>query len=169
MNTQLVKGEDEPLYAPASEKCRFHRIIFAHGFFASALHETAHWCLAGNARRLLEDFGYWYMPDGRDEEQQKTFEQVEIKPQAIEWAFCVAAGKKFNVSADNLDGATPDTIAFKENVYQQVQHYLDNGFPQRAQQFIDALARFYHVPLPLSLNQFSYTLQLTDKEVITDV
>jgi elongation factor P hydroxylase len=125
--------------------------------------------LAGSARRLIEDFGYWYMPDGRDAQQQKTFEQVEIKPQAIEWAFCVAAGKKFNVSADNLNGATPDTIAFKENVYQQVLQYLDNGFPKRAQQFIDALAHFYHVPLPLDFNQFSFTMPLIDEEVITDV
>ena len=168
-NTKLIKGGDEPLYSPADVKCGYHQIIFAHGYYASALHEISHWCMAGNARRLLEDFGYWYMPDGRDAEQQKIFEQVEIKPQAIEWAFCVAAGKKFNVSADNLNGATPDTITFKENVYQQVQQYLANGFPRRAQQFIDALARFYHVPLPLNIHQFPMTVQLTNEEVITDV
>ena len=168
-NTKLIKGGDEPLYSPADDKCAFHQVIFAHGYYASALHEISHWCMAGNARRLLEDFGYWYMPDGRDAQQQKTFEQVEIKPQAIEWAFCVAAGKKFNVSADNLNGATPDTIAFKENVYQQIQQYLTHGFPQRAQQFIDALARFYHVTLPLNINQFPFTVPLTDEEVLTDV
>ncbi len=36
---------------------------------------------------LLPDLGYWYAPDGRIEEQQALFEQVEIKPQAIEWLF----------------------------------------------------------------------------------
>ena len=168
-NTQLIKGGDEPLYSPADEKCGYHQIIFAHGYYASALHEISHWCMAGNARRLLEDFGYWYMPDGRNAEQQKIFEQVEIKPQAIEWAFCIATGKKFNVSADNLNGATPDTLAFKENVYQQVQQYLDNGFPSRAQQFIDALARFYHVALPLNINHFHFIEKITDEEIITDV
>lgn len=155
MNTQLIKGGDEPLYTPANEDCTYHQIIFAHGYFSSALHEIAHWCVAGEARRLLEDFGYWYVPDGRNSKQQNAFEQVEIKPQAIEWAFCVAVGRKFNVSADNLDGASPDTDTFKENVYQQVEQYLLNGFPKRAQQFIDALAEFYHVSLPLHLEQFA--------------
>jgi elongation factor P hydroxylase len=168
-NTRLKKGADEPLYLPADETCSFHQVIFAHGFFASALHEVAHWCMAGEARRLLEDFGYWYMPDGRNAEQQKEFEKVEIKPQAIEWAFCVAAGKKFTVSADNLNGVSADTDAFKENVYQQVQHYLHNGFPERAQQFIDALAGFYKVSLPLNINQFYLDGKYNHTEICTHV
>ena len=155
-NTQLVKGDDEPLYAPKSEACEYHRIIFAHGFFASALHEVAHWCLAGSARRLLEDFGYWYIPDGRDQTQQRKFEQVEIKPQAIEWAFCVAVGKGFNVSVDNLSGTgNTDRDAFKRAVYQQVEIYLTLGFPLDAQVFIAALADFYQTPLPLTPERFA--------------
>ena len=133
----------------------YHQIIFAHGYYASALHEISHWCIAGKERRLLEDFGYWYEPDGRNEQQQKVFESVEIKPQAIEWAFCIAANKKFNVSADNLNGAEADVEAFKALVYKQVQCYLQKGFPQRAQMFIDALARFYHTQTPLTLAQFT--------------
>ena len=78
-NTRLIKGQDEPLYLPAGKACSYHQIIFAHGYFASALHEISHWCIAGPARRLLEDFGYWYLPDGRNAQQQKSFEQVEIK------------------------------------------------------------------------------------------
>ena len=163
-NTLLVKGDDEPIYLPASEQCSFHQIVFAHGYFSSALHEVAHWCLAGPARRLLEDFGYWYLPDGRSAEQQKSFEQVEIKPQAIEWAFCVAANKKFHVSADNLNGAEADTVSFKANVYRQVKTYLQEGFPVRAQEFIEVLAHFYRIPLPLTLEQFEI-----DKELLTDV
>jgi len=153
-NTRLVKGGDEPLYSPANEHCHYHQILFAHGYYSSGLHEISHWCLAGKARRLLEDFGYWYIPDGRNEQQQKTFEQVEIKPQAIEWALCVAAQKKFNVSADNLSGFTADTGMFKRNVHQQVRQYLKDGFPVCAQQFIDALAEFYQTSLPLSIEQF---------------
>ncbi len=157
-NTLLIKGDDEPVYLPASKSCTYHQIVFAHGYYSSALHEIAHWCIAGKERRLKEDFGYWYEPDGRNEQQQKVFESVEIKPQAIEWAFCVAANKKFNVSADNLNGAEADTQAFKASVLKQVEHYLEKGFPTRAQQFIDALAAFYQtsssIPTTLSLAQF---------------
>ncbi len=38
-NTRLVKGADESVYLPASELCSYHQIIFAHGYFSSALHE----------------------------------------------------------------------------------------------------------------------------------
>ncbi len=64
-NTKLELGGDEPIYLPADQEHPHHRIIFARGFYASALHEIAHWCVAGPERRLLEDFGYWYEPDGR--------------------------------------------------------------------------------------------------------
>ena len=94
------------------------------------------------------------MPDGRNAEQQKRFEQVEVKPQAIEWAFSVASRKVFNVSADNLKGAEADTVSFNNAVSQQVKEYLKVGFPERAQQFIAALASFYQVPLPLTLDDF---------------
>ena len=50
--------------------------------------------------------------DGRDEEQQKAFEQVEVKPQAIEWAFSIACDFKFNFSLDNLNGAPADILGF---------------------------------------------------------
>ena len=142
-NTRLVKGLDEPEYIPAGDSCVYHQVIFAHGYFASALHEIAHWCIAGAQRRLLNDYGYWYCPDGRSEQQQKQFEQVEIKPQAIEWAFSVAANKPFRVSTDNLNGAEPDTKAFTLNVYKQVMRYLRDGFPPRAALFIKLLAEFY--------------------------
>ncbi|ALS97708.1 elongation factor P hydroxylase [Lacimicrobium alkaliphilum] len=145
-NTRLIKGDDEPVYLPADAAIPYHRIIFAHGFYASALHEIAHWCLAGPRRRLLEDYGYWYCPDGRNAEQQAEFEQVEIKPQAIEWAFCIASGKEFKVSTDNLNGVEPDRAAFTARVQAQALSYLESGFPERARQFIQALQRFYATP-----------------------
>ncbi|XQW83933.1 elongation factor P hydroxylase [Thalassotalea piscium] len=159
-NTRLVKGEAEPVYLPANEQCQYHQVVFAHGYYSSALHEIAHWCIAGQSRRLLEDYGYWYLPDGRNREQQNKFEHVEIKPQALEWAFCVAANKSFNVSADNLNGCEVDTTQFRLNVYQQVQRYLKEGFPKRAQQFIDALANHYQVNVPLTLSQFELDTEL---------
>lgn len=69
-NTVLEHSPDEPIYLPADSTHAHHRICFAHGYFASALHEIAHWCIAGEARRQLVDFGYWYAPDGRNAEQQ---------------------------------------------------------------------------------------------------
>ena len=158
--TRLVKGQAEPIYLPATQNCNYHQVVFAHGYYSSALHEIAHWCLAGQARRLLEDYGYWYLPDGRDHQQQKQFEQVEIKPQAIEWAFCVAANKSFNVPADNLNGCEPDISKFRLSVYQQVNIYLQKGFPERAQKFIEVLANYYQVSIPLTLSQFELDAEL---------
>lgn len=127
-NTRLVKGDDEPIYLPADDELPYHRIVFAHGFYASGLHEISHWCIAGEARRQLVDFGYWYCPDGRDAQTQSEFEAVEIKPQALEWMFCVAAGFPFNVSCDNLNGdCEPDRIAFQRKVRARVLALLEQG------------------------------------------
>jgi elongation factor P hydroxylase len=146
-NTRLIKGDDEPIYLPANDVAPFNRIVFAHGFFSSALHEIAHWCIAGKDRRTRVDYGYWYAPDGRDEHQQKAFEQVEVKPQAIEWAFSLACGKPFDVSVDNLSGVETDRTSFKSKVFEQLKAYCANGFPRRAQLFIDALCQFYQQPI----------------------
>lgn len=147
-NTRLIRGNSEPIYLPAGQGKPYAQIVFAHGFFSSALHEIAHWCIAGEQRRLLEDYGYWYCPDGRDEAQQKAFENVEIKPQALEWAFTHAAGRKFSVSTDNLNGAEPDREGFTAAVKEQLMVYIEKGFPTRAQTFIEALSRaFKTVPL----------------------
>ncbi|GGB10150.1 elongation factor P hydroxylase [Agarivorans gilvus] len=138
-DTVLIAGDDEPLYLPKGPGRAQHQIIFAHGFFASALHEIAHWCIAGEQRRLLEDYGYWYYGDGRNQQQQAAFEQVEVKPQALEYAFCLAAGRPFQVSVDNLSGFQSDRHAFRDAVEQQYQAYLKQGFPLRAQRVIDLL------------------------------
>lgn len=139
-NTRLVKGTDEPVYLPAGHDCCYHQVVFAHGFFASALHELAHWCIAGAKRRLQEDYGYWYCPDGRNQQEQRLFERVEVKPQAIEKAFSLACQRPFQVSTDNLDGAEPDRVSFTQAVDAQYRQYCAHGFPARAAQLIDVLA-----------------------------
>jgi len=155
-NTRLIKGDDEPIYLPADEQLDYHRIVFAHGYYASALHEISHWCIAGEQRRLLVDFGYWYCPDGRDAQTQAEFEAVEIKPQSLEWLFCVAAGVNFNVSCDNLEGdCEPDRVAFQRKVRQRVLQLLEQGIPERPARFIQALQSFYNTP-PLTPEHFPY-------------
>ncbi|MFA7554368.1 MAG: elongation factor P hydroxylase [Spongiibacteraceae bacterium] len=154
-NTQLIRGGDEPIYLPADSECSFHRLIFAHGFFSSALHEISHWCIAGAERRKVLDYGYWYAPDGRTEQQQLAFERVEVKPQALEWILSKACGKKFRVSVDNLTGAETNTQAFKQAVYQQVLDYAEQGLPKRAQLFFNRLCAFYTVNLVSESHCFS--------------
>ena len=103
-NTRLVGGADEPLYQPAALPGQAHLLHYREDYFASALHEVAHWCIAGERRRGLVDFGYWYAPDGRSAAQQRDFEAVEYKPQALEWHFARACGYRFRISLGNLDG-----------------------------------------------------------------
>lgn len=155
-NTRLIKGDDEPIYLPADSERSFHGIYFAHGFFASALHECAHWLIAGPERRQQIDFGYWYVPDGRTAEQQNLFQRVEVKPQAIEWILSRACGHRFQVSVDNLNGLMSEgaVLDFKQAVYRQVQDYCDIGLPQRTALFRQNLCEFYHTPLPLDRDDF---------------
>lgn len=153
-NTLLIKGVDEPLYLPADENRPHNELHFAHGFFASALHETAHWLIAGEKRRQLVDFGYWYAPDGRSAEQQELFQTVEVKPQAMEWILSQAVGFRFRVSIDNLNGSESNTDAFKQAVYQQVKTYCGKGLSTRAECFRQALCHYYGNPITLSIDNF---------------
>lgn len=157
-NTILVRGKGEPIYIPASDEHPQHRIIFAHGFFNSALHEIAHWCVAGKQRRQWEDFGYWYAPDGRNLVQQKKFEQVEVAPQALEWIFTRCSGRRFRVSTDNLQllasGVQHDDQPFKEKVYQEVNRRLQQGLPNRARVFAQALIEQYQPGFVLTKTAF---------------
>lgn len=153
-NTRLIKGTDEPLYLPADENRPYHALFFAHGFFASALHECSHWLIAGEERRKLVDFGYWYEPDGRTAEQQQVFQTVEVKPQALEWILSQAAGYRFQVSIDNLSGKESDTGAFKLAVHNQVKSYCEKGLSKRADIFRKALWQFYQTSPILKFEDF---------------
>jgi len=148
--TRLHGGSEEPVYLPAERPGDFHGIHFTHDYFASALHEVAHWCVAGEQRRQLTDYGYWYAPDGRDERQQALFEQVEIKPQALEWIFATACGFPFKVSVDNLTGNASASDSFRFSICQQTHRYCEEGLPYRAGLFTEQLKKFYGVDNPLS-------------------
>ena len=139
-NTRLESGGEEPVYLPADDQCDHCRLVFRSDYVSSALHEISHWCIAGERRRQVVDFGYWYNPDGRTEVQQRTFEQMEVKPQALEWIFSVAAGHTFNISADNLSAGTGASEGFVRSVIDQARVWCVSPMPGRASAFAKALS-----------------------------
>ncbi len=143
-NTILVGNGDEPLYLPSDKSNSKNRVIFTRDYFASALHEVAHWCIAGDERRKLVDYGYWYYPEGRNAEQQALFQQAEIKPQAIEYVFSKASRFPYVVSIDNFS-KEENTYreSFTKKIIEQAQHYLTHGLPKRAGIFQARLLDFY--------------------------
>ncbi len=164
-NVRLEKGGDYPIYLPAfldedgvKSDRPYNVIYFARGFYSSALHEIAHWLVAGEERRKLEDFGYWYEPDGRSAERQREFEKVESTPQAIEWILANAAGFRYFASSDNLNGNPGDTQPFKQAVYAKVKAYVENNnYPARAEKLRQALAKFYGTGEQIDLTKFDVT------------
>jgi len=141
-NTTLCGGALEPEYLPADDEQLTNRLVYREDFFASALHEIAHWCIAGARRREQIDFGYWYEAEGRDSEKQTAFFAVEVKPQALELLFSLCAGFAFKVSADNT-GLAIDPLPFAKAVLTQAQLYCKEGMPHRAWQFCLTLIHFY--------------------------
>jgi elongation factor P hydroxylase len=140
--TRLEGGAPEPVYFPSSAPALHpHRILYREDFFASALHEVAHWCLAGARRRKLEDYGYWYAADGRSLTEQSEFEKVESRPQAIEWILSEACDFAFHLSADNLEAGLGASDSFEAAVSRRKEKYLSEGLPPRAEQFRVALDR----------------------------
>lgn len=147
--TRLVPGGEEPEYRPAMTPDGWHEIIFRHDYFQSALHEVAHWCVAGSARRQLHDYGYWYDPDGRTAARQTDFERVEARPQAVEWLLTVACGKGFEVSLDNLGSSDPlDAESLWRAVHAEALRCLHGDLPPRAARFGARLAGHYGVAWP---------------------
>lgn len=141
-NTRLVGGFSEPLYLPGSDGIPAE-IQFTKDFVRSALHELAHWCIAGAERRKLVDYGYWYSPDGRNKDEQMAFFRMEVKPQALELAFSRKCKIHFEVSCDNLGGVTISHDEFETKVHRQLLHYETHGFPARAREVLALLDGFF--------------------------
>ena len=138
-HTVLVGGASEPVYLPGHP----HQICYSHDYFRSALHEIAHWCVAGAARRQQEDYGYWYAPDGRSADQQAEFAQAEVYPQALEALFCAACGHDFRVSLDNLNGDGGDEVAFALKVKAKAERLLAEGLAERPARWCEVLKAAY--------------------------
>ena len=135
--TVLIGGANEPFYQPGSP----HRIYFRADYLRSALHEVAHWSLAGQRRRELPDYGYWYSPEGRDDDQQQAFFMVEARPQAIERCFCEALGVAFSPSIDNVGAhvALGQLQRFEARIQRWHDQFGRDGLPPRAARFATAL------------------------------
>ena len=147
-NTVLQGGANEPYYAPGQP----NRIYFRADYARSALHEVAHWCVAGAQRRRFLDYGYWYRPDGRDEAQQAAFFAVEARPQAIEAAFCEVCGVDFSPSVDNVGADIPaeQLSGFEMRIAHWSAVLRARGMPSRAARFFRELERLSAAATPLT-------------------
>ena len=135
--TELIGGAAEPYYQPGPPHC----IYFRADYVRSALHEVAHWCVAGRRRRQVPDYGYWYSPDGREAEQQQAFFAVEARPQAIERCFCEAIGIAFSPSVDNVGAHIdpPQMRRFEARIQEWCDQFARTGLPPRAARFVTVL------------------------------
>ncbi len=145
-NVILLSDSDEPDYRPCNSDCATNVINFANGYINSALHEIAHWVIAGESRRKLADYGYWYEEDGRDSQQQMLFQQLEIFPQAVEKAFCEAMSRQFNASIDNLlsPSNSVQRAQFEADIESKKKQLEIEGFPKRAEQFLGVLTKQFN-------------------------
>ena len=124
-------GAEEPLYIPPSSD-RTGKLIYRSDYVSSALHETAHWCIAGPERRARVDFGYEYSPPPRNSEEQDQFFRFECRVQALEWIFSDCAQVTFHPSADNLEADTGQFLGQLELAKVRELHRLENQFYSRA-------------------------------------
>src|SRR4051794_37333932 len=138
--TFMVGGGAEPLYQPGDAYTPA-RIRFTRDFPASALHEAAHWCLAGAQRRTRRDYGYWYEPGPRDARTRAAFFAAECNVQAVEASFAEVCGVRFVVSADDFAAPHDALEAFERSVAHRIGELHARGLPPRAAAFRAALLR----------------------------
>lgn len=116
VGTRLVGGASEPEYLPPQGR-RPAVIRYTRDHAQSVLHELAHWCLAGPARRRLVDYGYWYQPPPRTASQQARFFRAEVPVQALEMLLARASGVPFHFSIDDPTAVRgPDHAHFEQAV-----------------------------------------------------
>jgi len=136
---RLIGGGVEPLYLPGEDG--FATIRYTRDYPASALHELAHWCIAGRDRRRRVDYGYWYVPPPRTAASQAAFGRVEVPVQALESRLALACGLPFRVSIDDLD-APPDGAAVFLEAFRLAALAPEERLPCRARALLAELSRF---------------------------
>jgi len=132
----LLGGAVEPLYEPARAGLPA-RIHYRQDFAQSALHELAHWCIAGAARRALPDYGYWYQPPPRDPALRARFFAVEGRVQGLERLLAHVARVRFHVSVDDPGS---DPLDFEARVMASARAWLARDLPPRTQAVLAALS-----------------------------
>jgi len=134
--TVLVGGAAEPLYLPGTSD-RPAEIHYTRDYPQSALHELAHWCIAGAGRRTRPDYGYWYEPPPRQSVARDRFFAVETRVQGLELLFARAADVRFHISVDD-PGSDPGD--FEALVRDEARSWLQRGFPTRTREVLAALS-----------------------------
>jgi elongation factor P hydroxylase len=137
-HTELRGGGDEPLYLPRTRSAPA-LIIHTRDYVASALHEAAHWCIAGARRRRLIDYGYGYVPPPRTPADQQLFFRNEIRTQALESILARAADAPFRVSHDDPDADEAAVQQFAGAVSAEAARLAEQGLPPRAARLHAAL------------------------------
>lgn len=133
--TLLLGGAPEPVYLPAVGRARAI-IRYTHDYAQSVLHEIAHWCLAGRARRLLTDYGYWYVPPPRSSAERAAFFAAEERVQALESILADACQVRFHISVDQPGIDAPE---FAQRVAERAAHMRREGIRGRAREVLEAL------------------------------
>jgi len=140
----LRGGGAEPDYTPP-DSGRLGVITAREDFASSALHEAAHWCVAGDARRRLADYGYVYTPPPRGPSGQARFFASELRTQATELFLARRAGVRFFASADDPDFCLAQLAEFSHQVHRLADSWEVAGEhqpPPRAVHLAQALAEF---------------------------
>ena len=148
----LCGGFAEPAYLPASclpASCspggdrRAAEVRYTLDYPASALHEAAHWLLAGQRRRNLPDYGYWYVSEPRPAAVQRAFLRVESRVQALESWLCEAAGLEFRASVDDFRMPEAAIAAFERRVLSRAARLTrDDAWPPAAKRFYAGLVAY---------------------------
>ncbi len=122
-HTILCGGFSEPEYIPALHPSinTPHQICYRSDYLSSALHEVAHWSIAGAARRKLKDYGYFYNSGHRSHDEQKRFLEAELLPQTIESWFHQALGIKFEPSLDAFHFSHAERKKMESNFLIEIQ------------------------------------------------
>lgn len=142
----IIGGADEPYYEAPKVETKA-KIFFKENYPRSLLHEMAHYCLAGQKRRELDDYGYWYTECGRTSEEQELFQLVEARPQGLEKAMCEAIGIHFSPSFDDFSGR-PISKVFLKNLEGHYQEMITNPPPTAK----IALEGLMHADFPIFAN-----------------
>jgi elongation factor P hydroxylase len=139
-NVRLVGGARDPEYLPGTGLSPAF-IRYTRDYARSALHELAHWCIAGPRRRGLPDYGYWYVPAPRSAAEREAFEVAETRVQALESILADAAGVPFGVSVDDIENVLCREEGFSRRVDDATRGWRRRGLPGRAYRLAAILGR----------------------------